>query len=78
VAGSSLSYCHLSLGGPIVLVALEDVSCVCSFSVYHCVSLLSFPAFLEGYTAMSLCTCVESLACFCLVVSLVKFLMLYL
>ena len=27
VAGSSLSYCHLSLEGPLVLVALEDVSC---------------------------------------------------
>jgi hypothetical protein len=31
VAGSSFSYCHLSLGAPLVLVALEDVSCVCSF-----------------------------------------------
>jgi hypothetical protein len=27
VAGSSLSYCHLSLGGPLVFVALGDVSC---------------------------------------------------
>jgi hypothetical protein len=50
VAGCSLSYCHLSLGGPFVLVALEDVSCVCS-SMYHCVGLLSFCAFLEGCTA---------------------------
>jgi hypothetical protein len=47
VAGCSLSYCHLSLGGPLVLVPLEDVSCVCS-SVYHRVGLLSFHAFLRG------------------------------
>jgi hypothetical protein len=33
------------------------LTCVCSFSVYHCVSLLSFCAFLEGCTAVSLCTC---------------------
>ena len=59
VAGSSLSYCHLSLGGPLVLVALEDVSCVCN-SVYHCVGLLGFRAFLAGCTAVSLCMCVES------------------
>jgi hypothetical protein len=35
VAGSSLSYCHLSLGGPLVLVALEDVSCGGEKSVYE-------------------------------------------
>ena len=50
-----------------MLVALEDVSCVCS-SVYPCVGLLGFCAFLEGCTAVSLCMCVVSLACYYLVV----------
>ena len=108
VAGYSLSYCHLSLGGgtplcwwpwrmfPVggektsvwkwlqvkLMVRRGGISrilccykymkvvlkCVCSFSVYHCVSLLSFCAFLEGCTAVSLCTCVVSLACYYLVV----------
>jgi hypothetical protein len=68
VAGSTLSHCHLSLGGPLVLVALEGVSYVCSF-MYHCVGLLGLRAFLEGCTAVSLCMCVVSLACSYLVVS---------
>jgi len=65
MAGSSLSYCQLSLGGPLVLVVL---SCVCS-SMYHCVGLLGFRACLDGCTAVSLCMCVVSLACSYLVVS---------
>ena len=68
VAGSSLSYCHLSLEGPLLLVAWEDVSCVCS-SMHHCVGLLGVHALLEGCTAVSLCMCVVSLACSYLVVS---------
>jgi hypothetical protein len=35
VTGCSLSYCHLSLWGPLVLVALEDVSCGGEKSVYE-------------------------------------------
>ena len=44
------------------------LTCVCSFSVYHHVSLLSYRAFLEGCTAVSLCMFVVSLACYYLVV----------
>ena len=65
MAGSSLSYCQLSLGGPLVLVVL---SCVCS-SMYHCVGLLGFRACLEWCTAVSLYMCVVTLACSYLVVS---------
>jgi len=41
---------------------------VCS-SMYHCVGLLVFRAFLEGCTAVSLCMWVVSLVCSYLVVS---------